>query len=222
MKKTVAGILIGSFMAGALYASPLTFIRELQQSKDNTSGEVADTIIIKDANSRITSTTVSDAIDELATTIATKSSVSIPVGDVRIGSASFGTVAGAATIPTATFSDGAMVLSYAAGASATVAFSFALPANFDPTQDLVVTVRAKCATETPTLSLLTFLGTDNSTYISDASSALSSTYANKEITVAAADIAAAGRILNFKLVVGSHATGVARIKAIEIKYGVTL
>lgn len=190
----------------------------------------AGTVSVADSGSLITATTVEAALAEAFTHIqSAQQFINIPLFTLIEGDAT-NTVAalGPATTPVLDMANGdtdsGIVVTWEASNSDPVLFQTALPPNLDVSADIVVHLRAKMggSTDTPTIASDAYFN-EGDTKVEDVTAALGSTYAEKTITIAAADVPAGAQTLTVELTPGAHTTDTVVISAIWIEYtGTTL
>lgn len=119
--------------------------------------------------------------------------------------------------------DSGLVLTWAASNSDPVLFQVPLPPDLNVAADLVVHLRAKSggATDTPVIASDAYFN-EGDTKVEDVSAAIGATYAEKTITIAAADIPAGAQTLTVELTPGAHTTDTVVLSALWIEYTKTL
>ena len=115
--------------------------------------------------------------------------------------------------------DSGIVLTWAASNSDAIIFQTPLPANLDASEDVVIHIRAKSggATDTPVFDADSYFD-EGDTKVEDASGAVSASYSDVTITIAAADIPDSARTLTVELTPGSHTTDTLVLSAIRVEY----
>lgn len=225
MKRFIKAVAIVAFAPMMSFSSPFSLERDVTECPLNqtaTAGQLANLIKVSDGTSALSATTLDDAIDEVTTSMTTDRVVSVPLESVRLFTTTLG------TLPTSTlsFTDGEVVLSYAAGASSTIMFSVSLPETLDDTKPMYVDIIGKSGTtDDPTVTLYSYWGngTSNNTAssVTDTTGILTATAASYTITIAAADVADVD-VVTFKMLMGAHTTDAVRLYAIRVRYSVTL
>ncbi len=120
--------------------------------------------------------------------------------------------------------DSGIVLTWAATNVDAIIFQTALPADIDVTSDVVVHFRAKSggATDTPVVSADIYFN-EGDTKVEDDSAAIGAAYAEKTITIAAADVPAGAQTLTVELTPAAHGTDTVVLSAVWVEYtGTTL
>jgi len=189
----------------------------------------AGTISVADAGSLITAATVEAALAEVFTHIqSAQRFIPIPLVTCMESDASNATALTGSTTPILDMANGdtdsGLILTWAASNSDAIIFQTPLPPDLDVASDLVVHFRAKMAgsTDTPTIASDAYVN-EGDTKVEDVSAALSATYAEKTITIAAADIPAGAQTLTVELTPGAHTTDILYLSAIWVEYtGITL
>lgn len=115
--------------------------------------------------------------------------------------------------------DSALRVLWAAGNADAVIVQVPLPPDLDVSADVEVHVRAgmESTNDTPVLDIDSYFN-EGDTKVSDASTALSDTVAEKTITIAAADVPAGAQTLTVELTPAAHATDDLYIYAMWIEY----
>ena len=189
----------------------------------------AATVSVADAGSLITATTVEAALAEAFTHIQTAQKfIPIPMTTVWESDGTNASALTGSTTPILDMANGdtdsGMILTWAASNSDAIIFQTPLPPDIDVTADVVVHFRAKMAgsTDTPTVASDAYFN-EGDTKVEDVSAALGATYAEKTITIAAADVPAGAQTLTVELTPGAHTTDILYMSAIWIEYtGTTL
>jgi len=115
--------------------------------------------------------------------------------------------------------DGAFRVSWAAANVDPIGFQTPLPKDFDDSADLLIRIRSasESTNDTPVFSADTYFD-EGDTKVSDDSDAVSDTYADKTITIAAADIPTGARTVSVELTPGAHGTDALYVTAIWLEY----
>lgn len=115
--------------------------------------------------------------------------------------------------------DGAFRVNWAAGNQDPIGFQVPLPKDFDDSADLLIRIRAasESTNDTPTFASDAYFD-EGDTKVEDTSDAVSDSYADKTITIAAADIPSGARTISVELTPGSHATDALYVTAIWLEY----
>lgn len=119
--------------------------------------------------------------------------------------------------------DSALLITWAASDNTPVLFQVPLPPDLDVAKDLLVKFRAKMAgaVNTPVISADSYFN-EGDTKVEDDSAALSAAYAEKTITIAAADVPAGAQTLTVELTPGAHTTDALSLSALWIEYARTI
>jgi hypothetical protein len=119
--------------------------------------------------------------------------------------------------------DSGLLITWASSDSTPVLFQVPLPPDLDVAKDLKVCFRAKMAGEvdTPVISADSYFN-EGDTKVEDDSAALGAAYAEKTITIAAADVPAGAQTLTVELTPGAHTTDALSLSAIWIEYARTI
>lgn len=189
----------------------------------------AGTVSIADAGTYTTTTTVEAALQEVyAHLLNAQNFIGVPLTTLLEGNGTnvVGTL-DEATTPKLDMANGdtdsGLVLTWAASNSDPVLFQVPLPPDLNVAADLVVHLRAKSggATDTPVIASDAYFN-EGDTKVEDVSAALGATYAEKTITIAAADIPAGAQTLTVELTPGAHTTDTVVLSALWIEYTKTL
>jgi len=115
--------------------------------------------------------------------------------------------------------DSGIVLTWVAANSDAIIFQAPLPPDLDSASDVVVHFRAKSGgtTDTPVISADSYFN-EGDTKVEDDSAALGSAYAEKIITIAAADVPAGAQTLTVELTPGAHTTDTIVLSSIWVEY----
>lgn len=115
--------------------------------------------------------------------------------------------------------DGAWRLSWAASNNDAIGFQVPLPPDLDTDGNVEIHLRAYMAgsTDTPVISADSYFN-EGDTKVEDDSAALSSTAAEKTITIAAADVPSGAQTLSVELTPGAHTTDIMYVTAIWVEY----
>jgi len=189
----------------------------------------AATVSVADAGSLITAVTVEAALAEIFTHIlSTQKFIPIPLAICLESDGTNATALAGDTTPVLDMANGdtdsGIVLTWVAANSDAIVFQTPLPPNLDVSADLVVHLRAKSggSTDTPTIAADSYFN-EGDTKVEDVSAALGAAYAEKTITIAAADIPAGAQTLTVELTPGAHTTDTIVLSSIWIEHkGVTL
>lgn len=195
----------------------------------NVKSTTAATVSVADSGSLITAVTVEAALAEIFTHIqSAQQFIPIPLVTVLESDATNATALTSSTTPVFDMADGdtdsALVLTWVASNSDAIIFQTPLPPNIDVASDVVVHFRAKSggATDTPVIASDAYFN-EGDTKVEDDSAALGAAYAEKMITIAAADVPAGAQTLTVELTPGAHTTDTIVLSAIWIEYtGTTL
>ena len=189
----------------------------------------AATVSVADAGSIITATTVEAALAEAFVHIqSAQQFLPIHLFTVYESDATNATILTGATTPTLDMANGdtdsGIVMTWVASNSDAIIFQTPLPPNLDVASDVVVHFRAKSGggTDTPTVAADSYFN-EGDTKVEDVSAALGAAYAEKTITIAAADVPAGAQTLTVELTPGAHTTDTIVLSAIWVEYtGITL
>ena len=189
----------------------------------------AATVSIADSGSIITAANVEDALAEAFTHIqSAQQFISVPLFTVYESDATNATILTGATTPAVDMANGdtdsGIVMTWVASNSDAIIFQVPLPPNLDVASDVVVHLRAKSggATDTPTIASDAYFN-EGDTKVEDVSAALGAAYAEKTITIAAADVPAGAQTLTVELTPGAHTTDTVVLSSIWVEYtGITL
>jgi len=130
---------------------------------------------------------------------------------------------GTGTTPTLDLANGdtdsGLVVTWAASNSDAVIFQLPLPPKIDVASDIVIHLRAKSggATDTPVIDADSYFN-EGDTKVSDASPALTASYAEHVITIAAADVPAGAQTLTVELTPAAHTTDTVVVSAIWVEF----
>jgi len=185
----------------------------------------AGTVSIADAGAHTTTVTVEAALQEIyAHILNAQNFLPVPLTGLMEGDAT--NVVGPLkddTTPVLDMANGdtdsGLVVTWAASNNDPVLFQTPLPPDLDTTEDLVIHLRAKSggATDTPTIASDAYFN-EGDTKVEDVSAALSASYAEKTITIAAADIPSGAQTLTVELTPGAHTTDTVVMSALWIEY----
>lgn len=195
----------------------------------NVLSTTAATVSVADAGSIITGVTVEAALAEVFTHIqSAQKFLPIPLTTVWESDGTNATALTGSTTPVLDMANGdtdsGLVLTWVASNSDAIIFQIPLPPDIDVSADVVVHFRAKSggATDTPTIASDAYFN-EGDTKVEDVSAALGAAYAEKTITIAAADVPAGAQTLTVELTPGAHTTDTIVMSAIWIEYtGTTL
>jgi len=195
----------------------------------NVLSTTAATVSVADAGSIITGVTVEAALAEVFTHIqSAQKFLPIPMTTVWESDGTNATALTGATTPVLDMANGdtdsGLVLTWVASNSDAIIFQVPLPPDIDVASDVVVHIRAKSggATDTPTIASDAYFN-EGDTKVEDVSAALGAAYAEKTITIAAADVPAGAQTLTVELTPGAHTTDTIVMSAIWVEYtGTTL
>lgn len=191
----------------------------------NVKSTTAATVSVADSGGFTSAATVEAVLAEILQHIqSAQKFINIPLFDL-IETDATNTVAalGPSTTPVLDYANGdtdsGLLVTWAANNSDPVAFQTALPPDLDTDSDLVIHLRAKMGgtTDTPTIASDAYFN-EGDTKVEDASAALDSSFAERTITIAAADIPAGAQTLTVELTPGAHTTDTCIISAIWIEY----
>ena len=117
--------------------------------------------------------------------------------------------------------DSAFAVTWAASDVTPVAFQIPVPADYDETADMTVTLYGKMsgATNTPVVSLDTYFDVGD-TKVEDDTTAFGSTVALETATIAAADIPASAVTMTIEMTPGAHTTDTLILYAVKVTYSV--
>lgn len=115
--------------------------------------------------------------------------------------------------------DSSWTVTWAAADVTPVVFQTALPPDLDTANNVVVHFRAKSggATDTPTIASDAYFN-EGDTKVEDVSAALGATYAEKTITIAAADVPTGAQTLTVELTPGTHGTDTVVLSSLWLEY----
>jgi len=196
---------------------------------DTSGAHAASAISIADAGGHTAQTEVEAALQEIYQhLLSAQRFIPIPLFSLIEGDGT-NTVAalGPSTTPTLDMANGdtdsGLVVTWAASNNDPVLFQVPLPPDIDTSADLVIHLRAKSggSTDTPVISADAYFN-EGDTKIEDDSAALGASYAEKTITIAAADIPAGAQTLTVELTPGAHTTDTVVVSAIWIEYTASL
>jgi len=119
--------------------------------------------------------------------------------------------------------DSGLLVTWAAGNVDPVLFQVPLPPELNTGKDLVVHLRGKMggATDTPVINADSYFN-EGDTKVEDASAALGAAFAEKTITIAAADVPAGAQTLTVELTPGTHDNDTVVISALWVEYQASL
>ena len=117
--------------------------------------------------------------------------------------------------------DSAFAVTWAASDVTPVAFQIPVPAEYDETANITVTLYGKMggATNTPVVSLDTYFDVGD-TKVEDDTTAFGSTVALETATIAAADIPASAVTMTIEMTPGAHTTDTLILYAVKVTYTV--
>lgn len=195
----------------------------------NVLSTTAATVSVADSGSIITGVTVEAALAEAFTHIqSAQKFIPVPLVTCLESDATNATALTGSTTPVLDMANGdtdsGLVLTWVASNSDAIIFQVPLPPDIDVASDVVVHFRAKSggATDTPTIASDAYFN-EGDTKVEDVSAALGAAYAEKTITIAAADVPAGAQTLTVELTPGAHTTDTIVLSAIWIEYtGTTL
>lgn len=184
----------------------------------------AATVSIADAGGHTAQTTVEAALQEIyAHILNAQNFLPVPLASCLETDGTNATALTGSTTPILDMANGdtdsGLVLTWESSNSDAILFQTPLPPDLDVTADLVIHLRAKSggATDTPTIASDAYFN-EGDTKVEDVSAALGAAYAEKTITIAAADIPAGAQTLTVELTPGAHTTDTVVLSAIWIEY----
>lgn len=180
---------------------------------------------IADAGGFTSTTTVEAALQEIyQDLLSAQCFINIPLATVLEGDATNVTgYLGPATTPKIDMlngdTDSALGITWAASDSTPVLMQVSLPPDIDVTADVVLHFRGKMggATDTPTIASDSYFN-EGDTKVEDVSSAMTASYAENSITIAAADVPAGAQTLTVELTPGAHTTDTLIITSFWLEY----
>ncbi len=198
---------------------------------NNSKSTTAGTVSIADAGGFTSQVTVEAALQEIYQHIKSiQAFIAIPLMWLReLASGAIGNIAAnggllaSDTTPILNTvngdTDGALRVSWAASNSDPIGFQVPLPPDLDTDADLLIKMRAASAgaTDTPVFSADSYFN-EGDTKVEDDSDAVSDAYAEKTITIAAADVPAGAQTLSVELTPGAHTTDALYLTALWIEY----
>lgn len=115
--------------------------------------------------------------------------------------------------------DSGIVITWAAANVDAIVFQVSLPPDLDVASNVVVHFRAKSggATDTPVIAADSYFN-EGDTKVEDDAAALGAAYAEKTITIAAADVPAGAQTLTVELTPGAHGTDTIVLSSIWVEY----
>jgi hypothetical protein len=184
----------------------------------------AATVSVADSGGLTDNTTVEAVLAEILQHIqSAQKFLPIPLADVFESDGTNMTALTGSTTPIRDMANGdtdsGIVLTWAASNSDAIIFQTPLPPDLNPAADVVIHFRAKSggATDTPTIASDAYFN-EGDTKVEDVSAALGAAYAEKTITIAAADVPAGAQTLTVELTPGAHTTDTIVLSAIWIEY----
>lgn len=190
----------------------------------NVKSTTAGTVGIADAGGFTATTTTEAALQEIYQhLVSAQKFIGVPLALVFESDATNMTPLTGSTGPKRDMANGdtdsGIVLTWAASNSDAIIFQVPLPPELDVASDLVVHFRAKSggATDTPTIASDAYFN-EGDTKVEDVSAALGAAYAEKTITIAAADVPAGAQTLTVELTPGAHTTDTIVLSSISIEY----
>lgn len=195
---------------------------------DGSAAHAGSAISIADAGAFTASTTVEAALQEIYQhLLSAQKTILIPLDMVYESDATNMTPLTNATGPKRDMANGdtdsGIVITWIASNIDAVIFQTPLPADLDVASDVVLHFRAKSggATDTPVISADSYFN-EGDTKLEDDAAALGAAYAEKTITIAAADVPAGAQTLTVELTPAAHTTDTIVLSAIWIEYTATL
>ena len=189
-----------------------------------TASTTAGTVSIADVGAFTSAATVEAALAEIYQGMITNQGfINVPLNSCLESDASNATALTGSTTPILDMANGdtdsGLVLTWAASNSDAIIFQTALPPDINVAGDVVVHFRAKSggATDTPTFASDIYFN-EGDTKVEDVSAALGAAYAEKTITIAAADVPAGAQTLTVELTPGAHTTDTVVLSSIWIEY----
>lgn len=190
----------------------------------NVKSEIAATVSVADSGSLITATTVEAALAEAFQHIqSAQKFIGVPLALVFESDATNMTALTGSTGPKRDMANGdtdsGIVITWVSSNSDAIVFQVALPPELDVASDVVVHFRAKSggATDVPVIAADSYFN-EGDTKIEDNAAALGAAYAEKTITIAAADVPAGAQTLTVELTPGAHTTDTIVLSAIWVEY----
>lgn len=190
----------------------------------NVKSTTAATVSVADSGGLTSEVTVEAVLAEILTHIqSVQNFLPVPLTGVFEGDGTNLVAAlGPATTPILDMANGdtdsGVLITWAATEVDPVVFQVPLPPNLDDTADLVIHLRAAGgATDTIAVNADSYFN-EADTKVEDAVNVTGATYAEKEITIAAADVPAGAQTLTVELTPGAHANDALKISAIWIEY----
>lgn len=190
----------------------------------NVKSTTAGTVSIADAGGFTATATIEAALQEIYQhLVSAQKFIGVPLALVFESDATNMTPLTGSTGPKRDMANGdtdsGIVLTWAASNSDAIIFQVPLPPELDVASDVVVHFRAKSggATDTPTIASDAYFN-EGDTKVEDVSAALGAAYAEKTITIAAADVPAGAQTLTVELTPGAHTTDTIVLSSISIEY----
>ncbi|MCK4791852.1 MAG: hypothetical protein KAV87_49425 [Desulfobacteraceae bacterium] len=184
----------------------------------------AATVSVADSGGLITAVTVEAALAEAFQHIqSAQKFIGVPLVLVFESDATNMTALTGATTPVCDMANGdtdsGVVLTWVASNSDAIIFQVSLPPDLDVASDVVIHFRAKSggATDTPVIAADSYFN-EGDTKIEDDAAALGAAYAEKTITIAAADVPAGAQTLTVELTPGAHTTDTIVLSSIWVEY----
>lgn len=206
-------------LEAATAAGDIVEIAEIQ-----TASTTAGTVSVADADGFTATATVEAALAEIYQhLLSAQKFIPVPLVTCLESDATNATALTGSTTPTLDMADGdtdsGLVLTWAASNSDAIIFQTPLPPDLDVASDVVIHFRAKSggSTNTPTIASDAYFN-EGDTKVEDVSAALGAAYAEKTITIAAADVPAGAQTLTVELTPGAHTTDTVVLSAIWIEY----
>lgn len=189
----------------------------------------AATVSVADSGNIITAATVEAALAEIFTHIqSVQNFIAVPLTTLLELDGTNASQLTGATTPVLDMASGdtdsGLILTWVSSNSDPIIFQVPLPPNLDVSKDVVVHFRAKMggSTDTPTVASDAYFN-EGDTKVEDVSAALGAAYAEKTITIAAADVPAGAQTLTVELTPGAHTTDALYLSAIWVEHsGTTL
>jgi hypothetical protein len=215
-----SGSAIGIALEAATAANDVIEIVDFSV-KSTTAGNVS----IADAGSFTATATVEAALQEIyQDLLSTQAFLSIPIATVLEGDASnvVGYL-GPGTDPVLDMlngdTDSALGITWATSDSTPILIQTPLPPDLDTSGDVVLHFRGimSGSSDTPTIAADSYFN-EGDTKIEDVSAAMGAAYAEKTITIAAADVPAGAQTLTIELTPGAHTSDTLTITAFWIEY----
>ena len=190
----------------------------------NVKSTTAATVSIADAGTFTAQATVEAALQEIYQhLLGAQGFIPIPMNTIYESDATNMTILTGSTTPILDMIDGdtdsSMQLLWAASNSDAIIFQTPLPPDLDTTKDVVIHFRGDMAgaVDTPTIASDAYFN-EGDTKVEDVSAALGAAFAEKTITIAAADVPSGAQTLTVELTPGAHTTDILYISAIWIEY----